>query len=253
MKKPLLVVVDIGNTSSTLGLCQGRRVLNSLRVETTLREATAIQQSLRRLVGGRKADGAVLCSVVPAVNPLWALCIRDALAVEALLVEHTLDFGIPITYPKPESIGADRLADACAAAHKFGTPVISADFGTALTFDIVQPKKGYVGGIIVPGLPLMFQYLADKTALLPRIEPGPTRGWVGRSTEQAMRIGARYGYRGMVREILNHLMEQMGQECPVCATGGYSGWVLRGLDRPLHHEPYLTLHGLTRLYELNRS
>ncbi len=130
--------------------------------------------------------------------------------------------------------------------------MIVADFGTALTFDIVQRGDTYTGGVIAPGLPLMTDYLAERTALLPHIRLGGRHGKVGRSTEGAMRIGAHVGYRGMVREIVTYLEEQLAMpDAKLCATGGFARWALSGLDLPFEFEPNLTLYGLACIFELN--
>ena len=151
-----------------------------------------------------------------------------------------------------EKIGADRLANAAAAAKLLGTPSVVCDFGTALTFDIIDAKRGYIGGIICPGLPLMFDYLAEKTALLPRVKPSKTKAVVGRNTEQAMQIGARLGYRGMVREILQSLETELGvKQLPVCCTGGYAGWIFKDWDVAATIDPNLTLKGLGIIGDLN--
>ncbi|MCF7817759.1 MAG: type III pantothenate kinase, partial [Kiritimatiellales bacterium] len=141
---------------------------------------------------------------------------------------------------------------AAAAAKLFGTPTVVCDFGTALTFDVLDGKRGYIGGIICPGLPLMFDYLAEKTALLPHVKPVKTKAVVGRNTTQAMQIGARLGYRGMVREILQSLAKDLGtKKLPVCCTGGYAGWIFDGWDVKAILDPKLTLKGLGIIGELN--
>jgi type III pantothenate kinase len=172
-----------------------------------------------------------------------------------LIVNHKIELGVKIDYPDPASIGPDRLANACGAVARFGAPVIVADFGTALTFDVVNTDATYIGGVISPGLPLMTDYLADRTELLPMISIKGRCGNVGRSTEGAMRIGAHIGYRGMVREIVEHLKAGMGfNDIALCATGGYAKWVLSGAgaELPFVVEPNLTLFGLGRIFELNR-
>ena len=145
-----------------------------------------------------------------------------------------------------------RTANAAAAAKLLGTPSVVCDFGTALTFDIIDATRGYIGGIICPGLPLMFDYLAEKTALLPHVKPVKTRAVVGRNTTQAMQIGARLGYRGMVREILQSLEKDFGvKNLPVCCTGGYAGWIFEDWDIKATVDPNITLKGLGIIGELN--
>lgn len=194
---------------------------------------------------------AVIASVKPGVNKRWERFLKAQGVADILWVDYTINLGVAVSYPKPETIGADRLANACEAAAIYGSPVVVCDFGTALTFDIVKKREGYVGGIICPGLPLMFDYLAEKTALLPHIKPVKTTHVVGKSTEEAMRIGAHLGYLGMVKEILAELKKELGRGTKVCATGGFAKWVFEGWDRPVPVDPQLTLKGLARIAELN--
>ena len=193
-----------------------------------------------------------IASVVPPVNARWKKALKAAGLPAPLFISHALNLGVPVDYPRPENIGADRLANAAAAARLLGAPSVVCDFGTALTFDILDAEKGYTGGIICPGLPLMFDYLAEKTALLPHITPSKTNAVVGRNTKQAMRIGARLGYRGMVREILAALKNDFGvDELPVCCTGGYAGWIFKDWDVRAVVDPKLTLRGVGIIGELN--
>jgi len=136
---------------------------------------------------------------------------------------------------------------------KYGAPLIVADFGTALTFDVVSPERAYIGGIIAPGLPLMTDYLYEKTALLPRVKAGGQVAGIGRSTREAIRSGAKIGYRGIVREITNELLKTLGRKTRLVATGGFARWVLADSNIPYLIDPTLTLFGLGRLFELNRE
>jgi type III pantothenate kinase len=156
---------------------------------------------------------------------------------------------VRIDYPRPETIGPDRLANACGGVARYGAPLVVADFGTALTFDMVTADRRYVGGVIAPGLPLMTDYLYERTALLPRLKLGGACPRIGRSTKGAMRIGAHIGYRGMVREIVNHLSRSWRTPPHLCATGGYARWAIQGLDMPFVIDPTLTLFGLGCIFE----
>jgi type III pantothenate kinase len=193
-----------------------------------------------------------MASVVPSLNGVWQSCLTKVAGMRPLVVSDRVELGVSISYPAPETIGADRLANATAAAARYGAPVIVADFGTALTFDVVSAECAYVGGVIAPGLPLMTEYLAERTALLPEIELKGRCPSVGKSTEGAMRIGAHVGYRGIVREIVTYLESRLDMKgARLCATGGFAGWVLAGLDIPLAFDRNLTLFGIGRIHELN--
>jgi type III pantothenate kinase len=161
---------------------------------------------------------------------------------------------VTVDYPHPETIGADRLANAVAGWERYHAPVIVADFGTALTFDVITGDGRYIGGVIAPGLPLMTDYLAERTALLPHIELGGRYHAVGRSTREAMQIGAIVGYRGMVREIFDHVKAGLNDPgVRLCATGGYAARAVSGLKVPVEVLPKLTLDGLVLMHEMNRD
>ena len=243
-----ILVIDIGNTSTSVGYYCNGRVTRVGRCPSRFEDP----EEAVALMTCRKAEFAVIASVVPPVNDRWEKAVRRAGLGKPLFVSHELELGIPIDYPHKDRIGADRLANAAASAKYFGTPSVVCDFGTALTFDVLDADRGYVGGIICPGLPLMFDYLAEKTELLPHVEPVKTKAVVGRNTRQAMQIGARLGYRGMVREILDALKDDLNApDLPVCCTGGYAGWIFKEWDVEAVIDPRLTLKGLGIIGELN--
>ncbi|MEA2069599.1 MAG: type III pantothenate kinase, partial [Verrucomicrobiota bacterium] len=221
------LVIDIGNTSTSVGYYRNGKVSGTGRCSSRFQGL----EEVLPLIAAKPVGAVVIASVVPSVNARWKRALKSVGLPAPQFVSHELELGVPIDYPRPGNIGADRLANAAAAARLFGTPSVMCDFGTALTFDILDAERGYIGGIICPGLPLMFDYLAEKTALLPHVAPSRTKAVVGRNTTQAMQIGARLGYRGMVREILQSLEKELGaKKLPVCCTGGYAGWIFKGWD-----------------------
>ncbi|MBI2438198.1 MAG: type III pantothenate kinase, partial [Lentisphaerae bacterium] len=248
-----VIVVDVGNTSTALALARAGRITGITRLPTRTMSGMDVKQALKRLTRNRKIAGAMLCSVVPKRNRLWLSELLACSGRAPLVLHHGLKLGVRLDYPNPSGIGADRLANASAAACRYGANVIVADFGTALTFDVVA-DNAYLGGIIVPGLPLMTDYLAEKTALLPHLELAPYRGLagnthampvIGKSTRAAMAIGARLGYLGMVREIFKRLKQTLKiRKIRLCATGGYAAWALAGSDLKVRIDPDLTLFGI---------
>ena len=243
-----ILVIDIGNTSTSIGYYRNGNIFGVQRCDSRFKSGDDVIS----LVTAHSVKAVVIASVVPRVNARWKRLIKAAGLPVPLFVDHGLEIGVAVDYPKPENIGADRLANAAAAARLLGTPSVVCDFGTALTFDVIDRHRGYIGGIICPGLPLMFDYLAEKTALLPHVAPSKTKAVVGRNTKQAMQIGARLGYRGMVREILESLRKELGaKKLPVCCTGGYAGWIFKDWDVEATIDPNLTLKGLGLIGELN--
>ena len=171
-------------------------------------------------------------------TPLVRKFVKTTWKLETLELNANTVCGIGVDYPKPQTIGPDRLANSVAAFECFGAPVVVVDFGTAVTFDVVNAKGNYVGGIIAPGLAAMTDYLHEKTALLPRIKITEPKTVIGKSTQQAMLAGAVYGYRGLVRELISELKRKMkAKRLPVVATGGYAKLMAAGLPEISAVEP----------------
>ncbi len=246
------LAIDVGNTSTTLGVVSESGVLATGHVQGGIDDLDAVMVCLRRMQRKSAFAGSVLGSVVPSVNRRWEKLLRQVTGVDPVILTHKSRLAVGIDYPKPGSIGADRLANACGAVVQYGAPVLVADFGTALTFDVVSGEANYVGGVIAPGLPLMTDYLAERTELLPLVSPKGRCAAIGRSTEGAMRIGARIGYRGIVREITEYLTASMDQPPSLCATGGFASWVLEGSGLDYVIDPDLTLKGLGVVFRLNQ-
>lgn len=247
-----ILVVDIGNTGTTIALARGEEIVKTDVVPSHGTGSLEIRKALSGLAGKTAIKGSVLCSVAPSVNPVWLKTLKSISGKPPLTVNSKTAAGVRIEYPDPESIGADRIANACGAPVKYGAPVIVADFGTALTFDVVSKAGAYIGGVIVPGLPFMTDYLAERTELLPRIRLEGSFGAVGKSTEEAMRLGAKIGYRGIVREIVRYLRQELRMKnARLVATGGYAGWALEGSGMEFTVDPDLTVYGLARIYKLN--
>jgi type III pantothenate kinase len=246
----LCLAIDVGNTSTAIALVEAGDVLVATHVRGGIRTAPhACRTELQRLFAEARIAGVVIASVTPSVNDEWQRLVMDVIGLPPHFLCHTSPLGLAVDYPAPERVGADRLANSAGAVARYGAPVIVADFGTALTFDIVDARPAYIGGVIAPGLPLMTDYLCERTELLPHIDPHGPVAPIGRSTEDAMMIGACVGYRGMVREILAHIRQSPGMAAaPVVATGGYAAWALADFDEVYTLDTDLTLRGLGEVF-----
>lgn len=246
MPRAEFLLIDNSNSFTKFAL-SSRSELGPIRRHST-RELDA--RALHRILRGWRFDAVVMSSVVPFKGRLIARTLDDWPLIE---VGAKTKLGVGIDYPQPKRIGADRLANAAAAVPFYGTPVVVVDFGTAVTFDIVDRQKDYVGGVIAPGLEAMTDYLHQRTALLPKItllEP-PTA--IGKSTKHAMLAGAVFGYRGLVREILAEIRAELGaRKLKVVATGGYAELIAAGVEEIDDVHPNLTLEGLRLIGCLNR-
>lgn len=238
------IVVDVGNTSTAVGLWTNGRVTHVAHCDGGFDEAAAaVDARLARF----PAAALAYVSVVPKGDCRWRAFARARGC--AFRQVSFLDFvderqTIRLDYPQPETIGADRLADATGAVSRYGAPVLVMDFGTALTAAVITHDRVWRGGVIAPGFPLMRDYLFERTAKLPRMELGSGKApKIGRSTEEAMRFGALVGYRGMVREIVTELRRNFGEDFRLVATGGFARWALKDIGLPFVIDPTLTLYG----------
>jgi len=230
------LLIDIGNGRTKLGLATREAILDRRDLPT---HGVTVQR-VQEAVAGWNFQTAVLCSVVPDAVAAF----REALP-ELIELRHDSPLGIGIRYPKPESIGADRLANAIALAQLHGAPGIVIDFGTAVTFDILSADRHYIGGVIAPGLRLMTDYLHERTALLPLVELKEPETAIGQSTVGAIQAGAAIGYRGMIKGILEALRKELPDgPVHIVATGGDAGWIIGGMKEEIAVDPDLTLHGL---------
>lgn len=261
-----LVVVDVGNTSTAVGLWSDGRVSHVAHCDGGFGEAFRVVESLVKHLhssthplshSSTRPLILAYVSVVPKVDRAWRTFAKaHGLAFRQVTYRcfatkkgEKIPFSnsnskLQLDYPKPETIGADRLADAAGAVSRYGAPVLVMDFGTALTAAVVTSDRVWRGGVIAPGFPLMRDYLFERTAKLPRMKIGSGRApKIGRSTEEAMRFGALVGYRGMVREIVSELKKNFKTDFRLVATGGFAKWVLKDLDLPFTIDPTLTLYG----------
>lgn len=241
----MILLFDIGNTNTHIGLANERRVTRHTDIPTAAWFSGAAPMPLARFVGRARVADVAICSVVPRATPRVRQVVRALWHRSSLELTPKSLRGLGIDYPKPETIGPDRLANAVAARHRFGAPVVVLDFGTAVTLDVVNAKGDYVGGVIAPGLAAMTDYLHEKTALLPRIRIREFKRAIGRSTEEAMLVGAVHGYRGLVRGLIAELKRELRvRRLPVIATGGYAKLIAAKLPEILAVAPDLTLEGL---------
>ncbi len=245
----MILLVDIGNTNTHVGLANERRLLRQIDLATADFFKGTASQCLRIFVGRNHLQRAAICSVVPLATPKVRSALRKLWNLRAQELTPKTLRGVGINYPRPDSIGADRLANAAAARHHFGAPVVVVDFGTAVTFDVVDRHGNYVGGIIAPGLAAMTDYLHERTALLPRLKIREIGSTIGKSTKQAMLIGAVHGYRGLIRELITKLRRELKTaRLPVVATGSYARLLAAKMPEITRVEPHLTLEGLRLIF-----
>ena len=217
MRTQKTLLIDVSNSFTKMAMARNGIIGRVHTFPTTSLNLTKIRAF--------RADRAVISSVVPKANAILA----KALNFPPIWVDYRVHGGVPVKYPNPSSIGADRLANAAAAASLGKLPAIVVDFGTAVTFDVIASDGCYIGGIIAPGLPTAACALHERTALLPMTRIGKISSSIGKSTRQAIRIGLLLGAAGLVREAVTRITKEefAGTSPTVIATGGDSELVSR--------------------------
>ena len=254
----MLLVVDVGNTGTDLGVFRDGNLLARWSLSTDRsRTADEVGALLRSLFSARglqieAIDSMAVACVVPPLESVLETVARRYFSVNPLFVAPGIKTGMPILVDNPLEVGADRIVNGVAAFQRFERAVIVVDFGTATTFDAVSAKGEYLGGAIAPGLNISAQALVEATAKLPRIDLRRPERAIGRNTIASMQAGILIGYLGLVQGILERMRTEMGGSPRVVATGGLTSLLEPDLRRLVDEvDPDLTLTGLRILHERN--
>lgn len=253
----MLLVLDVGNTHTVLGVYREENLLGHWRIRSepyrTPDEIGVLLRSLFDLAGVRVAEihGIAMSSVVPSLTAVFVEMARTYFEQEPLVVGPGMRTAIPIHYEDPREVGADRIVNAVAGYAMYRSSLIIVDFGTATTFDYVNPDGAYMGGMIAPGLTISMEALFARASKLPKVALNRPPRVLGRNTVQAMQSGILFGYASLVDGLIERLTEEVGGNPTVVATGGLAPLVAEQTRHIQHVEELLTLHGLRILYELN--
>jgi len=247
----VLLVVDVGNTQTHLGVVDGRAVVDEWRIATvrhrTSDEIAGLLQGFFSLKGRRLkdiVDEVGIASVVPRLTQQWVEMCEKHLDIEAFVVGPGARTGMRIATRNPAEVGADRIVNAVAAYEMYGGPCIVADYGTATTFDVISAEGDYLGGAIAPGIEVSLEALTSRAAKLIKVELVEPEHAIGRSTTEALQSGAVYGFAGEVEGVVHAIWTELGVKCPVIATGGLAAMIARHTDVIEAVDELLTLRGI---------
>ncbi len=250
----MLLAVDVGNTSSVIGLFDGTAIVAEWRIATRTRTADELDVTLRGLLASREIaaaviDAACLSTTVPPVQAAWEEVLERVAGTAPVVIGPGIKTGVAVRVQNPREVGPDRIANAAAVAHVAGAPAIVVDFGTATNFDVVAADGAFIGGAIAPGLEVSMEALFARAARLGKVELVAPALAIGTATVDSLQSGAVYGFAGLVDGLVARLRAELGApDCPVVATGGLASLVALHCTTITRVEPGLTLEGLRLIW-----
>lgn len=251
----MLLVIEVGNTNTGLGVFDGQRLLVSWRLASR-REQTADEYGvfIQTLLGSQgiergRITAVAISNVVPPVQQTLEWMCEKYFGVHPWSVEPGVNVKLPMRVDNPPEVGADRLCNAVAAVEFYGPPLVVVDFGTATNFDCVNARGEFIGGAIAPGLTLAAEALFSRAARLYRVELVRPKEAIGRNTVTNIQSGLVYGYAGLVDGLVERIRAEMDGDPKVIATGGLAT-LIQGVARSIQHvNPDLRLQGLRLIWE----
>lgn len=259
----MLLVIDVGNTNIVIGMMQRGEVVHRWRISTISRTTDELGLLLLELIRFneiRIADisGVCVSCVVPSVLYSIEKACRKYLNLDAFVIDKGIKTGMRLCVDNPQQVGADRIVNSVAGYTRYKKAMIIVDFGTATTFDCVNSKGEYLGGVITPGFHIALDALFVKTAKLPKVEVEKTAKVIGKNTVHSMQSGMFWGYVGLVNELVARCRQELWEAEPntdvfCLATGGLANLVGSDCREIQKVDSNLTLLGLWDLFVMNHS
>jgi type III pantothenate kinase len=249
----VLLAIDVGNTSTVFGLFDGAELRDHWRIATERQKSgDELGVLYRGFIDLACVQGISLSSTVPQLVRSYGEFAARYTSAELLELGPGVKTGIPVRYDDPREVGPDRIANAVAAAERYGAPCIVVDFGTSTNFDVVSVEREYVGGVLAPGIEISMDALFARAARLRKIDFVQPDTVIGKTTVAALQSGVVYGFAGQVDGIVDHIRGELGTDAPTVATGGLAELIAPHARTIERIDPFLTLEGLRLVWERNR-
>lgn len=248
----ILLAIDIGNTTVKFGIFKAHKLKEKFNIPTEkVKISKGIPQKYIDFLDSKQIDDIIICSVVPEVTLLIKDFFKKEFDMSSKVIGRDITVPIKNLYEQPQQVGQDRLVNAFAVSKLYTTPAIVVDFGTALTFDYINSKGDYEGGLIFPGVNVSLESLIKKASLLPSIDIIPTTNIIGKNTVESMNNGIIYGFSNITEGIIRQLKDDIGnKDVEVVGTGGDIEFFKKYMEEIKEYDNNLTLKGLCYLYQL---
>ncbi len=256
----MLLAIDVGNSTTSVGLFDKEKNLRFLASLDTDSRKTADQISVDLMnlftlyrYNYTDVTGAILCSVVPPLNFMMEKALTRLLGRPPMVVGPGVKTGLNIRLTNQTQVGADIVADAVAALEKFEPPIVTIDMGTATTVGLITEGRNYEGGMLLPGVNVSLEALSRRAAQLPDISLQHPKALIGKNTEDCMRSGIVYGTAGMLDGIIDRIRDMFpGKFVTVVATGGNAPVIVKYTRNKIVYDKYLLMDGLWTIYQKNK-
>ena len=253
----MILAVDIGNTNIVVGCIDGERIcfverLSTVSTRTELEYAISFKNILELYgIHTEDLDGGIISSVVPPVTGTVKRSMEKILNHEVMVIGPGVKTGLNILMDDPRQVGSDRIVNAVAVVHEYPVPAAIIDMGTATTISVVDDKKNYIGGMILPGVKVSLESLVNRTSQLPKISLEAPKKIIGKNTIDCMKSGIIVGQAASMDGMIERIWEELGYKAQVVATGGLAGCIVPHCKKKIIYDNELTLKGLNVIYRKN--
>ncbi len=253
----MILAIDIGNTNLVIGCIEGEQICFEERLSTNISktELEYVVDFITILnlhqIEKESITGCIVASVVPPLNTIVKSAIEKLLHISPIFVGPGVKTGLNIAIDNPASVGADLIVNAVAGLKEYGAPLVMIDMGTATTITVLDEKKNYIGGIILPGLKVSLEALVNGTSQLPRISLEAPKKVIARNTVDSMKSGMVIGQAAEMDGLIDRIWEELQMETPVVASGGLAGFIVPHCRKKIILDNELTMKGLGIIYRKN--